>query len=187
MPTRDQLILSLRDQVNYFAWRICQRTGERGLVSMDDLRGAGWIGAIQAVDAWDPSRGVPLLAFSRPRIKGAVSDYLRSIDPLGRGARRSVKAGRTNDPFRERVPGTDLCARDHGFTDAVNRVDYALLLRAVPLSARHLAILREYYQDDIPMAEIGRIHGCNESRVCQMLGEIRRKMRDAILIQGRLG
>src|ERR1017187_10448287 len=44
---------------------------------LEDLEGQGWIGAIQAVDRFDPTLGVKLNSFADRRIRGAIWDYLR--------------------------------------------------------------------------------------------------------------
>ena len=59
-------------------------------VDRDDLTSAGVVGLIHASRQYDSSRGVPFEQYARIRIRGAVLDELRSIDPLSRTSRRDV-------------------------------------------------------------------------------------------------
>jgi RNA polymerase sigma factor for flagellar operon FliA len=43
---------------------------------------------IQAVDRYDPERRVQLKTLAEHRIRGAILDYLRSLDPLSRQVRQ---------------------------------------------------------------------------------------------------
>lgn len=57
---------------------------------IDDLVGFGIVGLVQAVDRFDPSGGAPFAAFATMRIKGAVLDAVRQLDPLSRDQRSRV-------------------------------------------------------------------------------------------------
>src|SRR5438034_11101187 len=54
----------------------------------DDLESAALIGLIDAVDRFDPERGVPFEGYASLRIRGAVLDEVRRVDELGRADRR---------------------------------------------------------------------------------------------------
>ncbi len=60
-------------------------------VDVDDLLSAGTMGLIKAVDDFDPSRGVRLETYARFRIRGAILDELRSLDPLPYSTRSKLK------------------------------------------------------------------------------------------------
>jgi RNA polymerase sigma factor for flagellar operon FliA len=60
-------------------------------VEFDDLVSAGTLGLIQAVDRYRPERGCLLKTLAEHRIRGAILDYLRKLDPLSRSARRFVR------------------------------------------------------------------------------------------------
>lgn len=59
-------------------------------VRSEDLEGYGMIGLLEAIDRFDPDRGIPFEVFARLRIRGAMYDYLRTLDLLPRVARRNV-------------------------------------------------------------------------------------------------
>ncbi|GHO44799.1 sigma-70 family RNA polymerase sigma factor [Ktedonospora formicarum] len=56
------------------------------LLDMEDLIGYGTIGLINAIDRYDPARGVRFEAFATPRIRGAVIDQIRQLNWLPRSA-----------------------------------------------------------------------------------------------------
>jgi RNA polymerase sigma factor for flagellar operon FliA len=57
-----------------------------GLLDAEDLVSYGMIGLINAIDRYDPSRGVRFEAFASVRIRGAVIDQLRTLNWLPRSA-----------------------------------------------------------------------------------------------------
>src|SRR3989442_12392395 len=59
----------------------------------DDLESAALIGLIDAVDRFDPERGVPFEGYASLRIRGAVLAEGRRVDELGRAARRRQRQG----------------------------------------------------------------------------------------------
>jgi RNA polymerase sigma factor for flagellar operon FliA len=75
-------------QVELLARRLHRRCPQ---VELDDLIQAGATGLIQAVDRFDKSRGCMLKTIAEHRIRGALLDYLRQIDPLPRNVRRFQK------------------------------------------------------------------------------------------------
>ena len=85
---RDDLIVSHLPQVELLAKRLQRRCPQ---VELDDLIQAGTIGLIRAVDRFDPARGCLLKTIAEHKIRGALLDYLRHIDPLPRHVRRFQK------------------------------------------------------------------------------------------------
>ena len=60
-------------------------------VQVGDLVGAGVFGLLNAIDRFDPARGFKFLTFARARIKGAMLDWLRKVDPVPRLTRTRLK------------------------------------------------------------------------------------------------
>ncbi len=85
---RESLILDHLPQVELLARHLHRRCPQ---VELEDLIQAGTIGLIQAVDRYDESRGCLLKTIAEHRIRGALLDYLRQIDPLPRNIRRFQK------------------------------------------------------------------------------------------------
>lgn len=71
-------------------------------VSAEELASAGYDGLIAAVSAFDPARGVKFETYCRQRIVGAIRDWQREIDPLGRSGRNFE---RTMNHAEERLQG----------------------------------------------------------------------------------
>lgn len=104
MPNRDACVLAHVPLVEQIIRRM-QRSLPRGF-DRRSLLGAGMIGLLQAVDKFDPSKGVAFEAYARLRIRGAVQDELRSLDHLTRGQRqRSVQAQAGSDQLRAHHEG----------------------------------------------------------------------------------
>ncbi|QOJ13540.1 MAG: sigma-70 family RNA polymerase sigma factor [Planctomycetia bacterium] len=82
---RNQLVEHYVGIVNKLAEIMARRLWPR--VSADELASAGYDGLIAAVSAFDPARGVKFETYCRQRIVGAIRDWQREIDPLGRSGR----------------------------------------------------------------------------------------------------
>ncbi|MGR3317834.1 MAG: sigma-70 family RNA polymerase sigma factor [Candidatus Anammoxibacter sp.] len=54
----------------------------------EDILGYGTVGLIEAAKRYDRSRGVQFNTFAVPRIRGAIIDYLRTLDVLPRSMRK---------------------------------------------------------------------------------------------------
>lgn len=80
----------------------------------DDLVGAGTIGLVQALETFDPARGLAFSTHAMPRIRGAILDEIRGLDWLPRSAReRRRDALRVRDSFQRtlgREPTEDEAA-----------------------------------------------------------------------------
>jgi RNA polymerase sigma factor for flagellar operon FliA len=75
---RNLLMEHYRDLVRYAAERLHSKLPDK--VELDDLISAGIFGLMDAIDAYDPSRGVKFETYCAPRIKGSILDELRSMD-----------------------------------------------------------------------------------------------------------
>jgi RNA polymerase sigma factor for flagellar operon FliA len=64
--------------VKYSAERICVKLPDK--VELDDLIQAGIFGLKDALEAYDPERGVKFETYCAPRIRGSILDELRSMD-----------------------------------------------------------------------------------------------------------
>ena len=56
-------------------------------VTFEDLASAGTFGLLEAIDRFDPKRGVQFQSYCAGRIQGSMLDYLRSLDYVPRLAR----------------------------------------------------------------------------------------------------
>ena len=75
---RNLLMEHYRDLVKYCAERLHAKLPDK--VELDDLISAGIFGLMDAIDAFDPARGVKFETYCAPRIRGSILDELRSMD-----------------------------------------------------------------------------------------------------------
>lgn len=75
---RNLLMEYYRPIVRYAAERLHSKLPDK--VELDDLISAGIFGLLDAIDAFDPSRGVKFETYCSPRIRGSILDELRSMD-----------------------------------------------------------------------------------------------------------
>ena len=77
--------------VEHTAWSVYRRIPENSAVSLDELMSCGTLALLEATGNFDETMGVPFGAFVRQRVRGAMVDQLRRIDPLGRRKRNLVR------------------------------------------------------------------------------------------------
>ncbi len=85
---REERIRALLPLVKNLARRVHRMVPSSEL---DDLIGDGCVGLIRAVDAFDPTRGVPLQQYARRLILGAVLNGIRRLDPVPERMRRTIR------------------------------------------------------------------------------------------------
>ncbi len=93
---RNRLVERYMPLVRNRAERVWSRLPEG--IDLDDLISAGTFGLMDAIAAYDLSRGVRFEAFSLPRIQGAMVDELRSMDWVPRMVRS--KASKLNEAYK---------------------------------------------------------------------------------------
>jgi RNA polymerase sigma factor for flagellar operon FliA len=86
---RERLIEAYAPLVKYVSGRLALFLPPA--VEIDDLFGYGALGLIQAVDRFDPSRGIKFTTFAIARIRGAILDGIRKSDWLPRGLRQKER------------------------------------------------------------------------------------------------
>jgi RNA polymerase sigma factor for flagellar operon FliA len=93
---RNRLVENYLPLVKYNGERIWARLPEG--VELDDLISAGVFGLMDAIDAFDLSRGVKFETYCVPRIRGAMLDELRTMDWVPRLVRS--KASKLNEAMK---------------------------------------------------------------------------------------
>lgn len=214
---RDRLMLHYAPLVKYVAGRV--GTGLPAHVEVADLIQSGIFGLVDAIEKFEPERGLKFETYAMQRIRGAILDELRTQDWVPRSIRgraREVErayerlggklqrtprdgevaaelgiaagelrelyaqlrltsvvaldvllsAGRTGGSIAETLP-------DEGADDPVaNLVDQdnrRLLADAIAqLVERDRIVVTLYYFENLTLAEIGKVLGVTESRVCQL-------------------
>jgi RNA polymerase sigma factor for flagellar operon FliA len=93
---RNRLVEQYLPLVKYNGERIWARLPEG--VELDDLISAGVFGLMDAIDAFDMTRGVKFETYCVPRIRGAMLDELRTMDWVPRLVRS--KASKLNEAIK---------------------------------------------------------------------------------------
>lgn len=82
---RAQLLDRYLGLVHHSAHQLARRISRD--VEIDDLIGAGTLGLVQALEGFDPGRGLAFSTYAMPRIRGSMLDELRSRDWMPRSIR----------------------------------------------------------------------------------------------------
>ena len=106
---RNQLMENYFPLVKYHGERVWSRLPEG--VELDDLISSGIFGLMDAINAFDLSRGVKFETYCVPRIRGAMLDELRSMDWVPRLVRsKATKLNEANKRLNDKLgrPPTDV-------------------------------------------------------------------------------
>lgn len=216
-PLRDRLVLHYAPLVKYVAGRV--GTGLPAHVDVGDLIQSGIFGLVDAIEKFEPERGLKFETYAMQRIRGAILDDLRQQDWVPRSVRgrareveralerlgaklqrqptdpelaaeldvsvkdlhelyaqlqltsvvaldELVAAGRGTASLAETLP--DEGAEDPVATlvDLDNRRQLAGAIEQ--LTERDRIVVTLYYFENLTLAEIGKVLGVTESRVCQL-------------------
>ena len=113
---RNRLVLQYAPLVKYVAGRL--RTRMPDSVDPDDLVSDGVLGLMDAIERFEPARGLSFQTFAVPRIRGAIIDGMRSMDFVPRSVRDKLRAVQRAQVLLEerlgRVPEDTEVAREIG-------------------------------------------------------------------------
>lgn len=83
---REKMILDHYALVRMIATRMVRRFPSH--IEVEELINVGMLGLIDAIDRFEPARGVPFKAYAEIRVRGAIVDALREADWIPRSVRR---------------------------------------------------------------------------------------------------
>ncbi len=86
---KEQLILQYAPLVKYVVGRLA--IGLPNIMDFEDVLSYGTLGLIEAVERYDPSKGVKFETYAIARIRGAIIDALRALDRLPRSVRQKAR------------------------------------------------------------------------------------------------
>ena len=86
---RETLVLKHAPLVKYVAGRLAM--GLPAHIDVDDLIGYGILGLMDAIDKYDPRRGVKFETYAIARIRGSMIDGLRALDWIPTSVRQKAK------------------------------------------------------------------------------------------------
>ncbi len=85
LAARAQLLDRYLGLVHHSAHQLARRISRD--IEIDDLIGSGTLGLVQALEGFDPGRGLAFSTYAMPRIRGAMLDELRARDWMPRSVR----------------------------------------------------------------------------------------------------
>lgn len=86
---REEMILQFSPLVRYVVGRLA--ISLPAILDSEDIVSHGIIGLIDAVEKFDPTRGVKFETYAISRIRGAIIDQLRALDWIPRSARQRAR------------------------------------------------------------------------------------------------
>lgn len=108
LDARDRLVVHYSPLVKFVAGRV--RSGLPASVDQNDLVSDGVIGLLDAVEKFEPERGLQFQTYAATRIRGAIVDGLRTADWVPRSVRekiRDIDAAQTTLEVRLGRPPSD--------------------------------------------------------------------------------
>lgn len=136
----------------------------------DDVLSDAFLGLARAIRGRDPAR--PMVAYAYACIHGEILTG-RIKRGAGRGKPRPVMF-ELGDREADTIP-------DPRSRDPLLEVLSADLWRAVDsLPEREAAVVRLFYEQDLPYQEIAELLGLSKTRIDQLLAQARRHLRDAL-------
>lgn len=167
-------------------------------IELRDMEQFAYEGLLQAIDRYDPLRGIPFGAFARRRIAGSVVDGASRMSEVDAqyGYRRRVEQERARslenvasaDPIRAlaelasglavglMLEGTNLVEDEHGadsrpsaYESLAWRELQALIVREIGrLPDREATIIRQHYEHGVNFTQIAQLLGLSKCRVSQL-------------------
>jgi len=148
----------------------------------EEIEQAALIGLLQAVERFDPDRGVLFETFAAWRVRGAIGDELRSVDHLKRGARHDdveheLEAPKSLEEFEatDRVSALGAEDLELGRLPLLEELDQALA--QLPERERMVVVLHKL--EGFKMAQLAELLGVTESRVSQLYTKALQRLRAA--------
>lgn len=139
---RDELVVEYAPLVRFIVGRL--GIPPTSILDAEDLISYGVIGLINAIDRFDPSRGIRFEAFATPRIRGAVIDQLRALNWLPRSAVTRVRQveralaeleQRLGRPAKEEEVAAELQVSIERYRQMLQETSTMILSLDAPLSA----------------------------------------------------
>lgn len=177
VATRDALVECYIPLVEFLAMRLARFVPSS---YRPDLFSFGVIGLMDAIEKFRPEMGHTFRTYGAVRIRGAMSDGIRTLNWLPRGAQQ--RASRVIEkivpmdfqtattPIGVRIQDTLSDPQAETPLDGLElQADHDEVLEAIgSLPERERIVVTRYYFERQRLAEIGVALGVTESRICQL-------------------
>ena len=160
-------------QIRFIARAVAARY--RPDVDLDDLISAGFVGLLDALEKFDNSKGIQFKTYAEFRIRGAILDRLRSLDPVPKWLRQKGREIETAYRRLEQNQGRAISREEVAREMGIDAQDLeGLLLR---LRARNIAIMDDQSEADehslgecpIPSEEPSPFESCFRKEIRTLL------------------
>ncbi len=121
------------------------------MATWEDLESAALLGLLHALDHYSLDRGTPFISYAYARVRGALIDYLRSIDVLSQKRRRLLASAQRALGELCQLRGTEPEDKDVADYLGISLQDYHAVL--VDAQRRFALSLYENADDQQPVLE----------------------------------
>lgn len=201
---REQLFLAHVQWARAVGVSVYRRVWSYAIDRSDCIQNAT-VGLLEAMDRYDPARGIAFRTYATPRVRGAVFNGLRAqigersvAPPQGRYAERvetldDEGQGWTLDGFIDVVAGLGVGfltetayealvdERDASFFAESGALDVRVMSAVTALPARHRRLIEAHYFHHLPFVELAQQWGLTKGRISQLhrdaLTQLRRDLK----------
>ncbi|MBI3579202.1 MAG: FliA/WhiG family RNA polymerase sigma factor, partial [Ignavibacteriales bacterium] len=105
---KHRLAACYSDLVRYVVSKIqAGKSSGTSVIEPADLEQVGYLGLLEAIERFDPAKGVKFETYALTRIRGSIQDELRNIDWVPRSVRKKVReAGKTVERLEQSIHET---------------------------------------------------------------------------------
>lgn len=105
---KHRLAACYSDLVRYVVVKIqAGKSTGTSVIEPVDLEQVGYLGLLEAIERFDPAKGVKFETYALTRIRGSIQDELRNIDWVPRSVRKKVReAGKTMERLEQSMHDT---------------------------------------------------------------------------------
>lgn len=181
-PAQERLVVDHLDLTRALARNAVRRLPRH--VDIDALMGAADEALVRSATRFDPGRGFAFSSYLTPRVRGAVLDELRHLDPNTRSDRDEGRAiatvslqsrGTPTDDDTDPELGDTIAAPGDMAEEALARVAYEQALESAFLTERERRVV-VLLDGGVDGREIAEAEGVTEGRVSQIKMNASRKI-----------